>query len=152
MLVQPYRCNHDLYQNPWIDHCLYLSASQRHRVYRKSLKLVFLRTLSVPMFATFNISFENLVELSQRCRSRRASKLKMLREPIRTLEIACFLRHTLLLTTDTILYCVIFAQPTCDVMYASRLRNWSILNNKIFARWYLGLVNSPKTLIDPIVK
>jgi hypothetical protein len=66
-------------------------------------KLVFLRILSVPMFATFDISLENLVELSQRCRSRRASKLKMLREPIRTLEIACFLRHTLLLTTDAIL-------------------------------------------------
>lgn len=32
-------------------------------------KLVFLRILSVPMFATFDISLENLVELSQRCRS-----------------------------------------------------------------------------------
>ena len=77
-------------------------------------KLVFLRILSVPMFATLDISLENLVELSQRCRSRRPSRLKVLREPTRTLEIACFLRHTLLMVQLGAHY---FAEPQQNPMF-----------------------------------
>lgn len=66
-------------------------------------KLATLRRLSVPIIALPGISLENLIELSQRCRSRRPSRLKTLREPTRTIELACFLRHALLTINDTIL-------------------------------------------------
>ncbi len=38
-----------------------------------------------------------------RCRSRRPSRLRTLRESTRTVELACFLRHALLITNDTII-------------------------------------------------
>jgi hypothetical protein len=85
----------------------WLRAAPGHKS-RKQLtdgldKLRFLQSLGVDMIPLEGMSMARLRLYAQRMARRKASQLNKQREPGRSLELVCFMRFTLLQTTDTVL-------------------------------------------------